>query len=175
MALLMMTQLGGFGIKWPLGPENLTIVSIGTGSFRTRLSFAELGLFSPLKVTLRAMLSLMSDSETLTLAQMQWLGECPAPWVINSEIKDLTGDIPRGQKWFRFMRYDVRLERPWLKDVLGLNFKDEDIERFRQMDDPGIIATIYDIGRRAAEQQVKLEHLLPVGQSKTGNATETGG
>ncbi len=169
MALLMMTQLQGFGIKWPLGPEHLTIVSIGTGTFRTKLSFQDLRWFGPLKVTLRAMLSLMSDSETLALAQMQWLGECPQPWVINSEIKDLAADSPPGQKWFRFLRYDVRLERPWLKDELGLTFTDAEIERFRQMDDPGIIQTIYQIAQQAAEQQIKLEHLLPARPGKPEN------
>jgi hypothetical protein len=125
-------------------------------------------------VTLRAMLSLMSDAETLTLAQMQWLGDCPQPWTINSEIKDLAGDSPPGKKWFHFMRYDVRLERPWLKDTLGLNFSDTEVERFRQMDDPGIIEAIYDIARQAAEQQIKLEHLLPDPQNKTGNGAGAG-
>jgi hypothetical protein len=160
MALLMMTQLKGFGINWPLGPDQLSIVSIGTGAHRNRLSFRELRWFGPLKVTLRALLSMMSDAETLSLAQMQWLGQCPRPWEINSEIRDLRDDGPPGGKWFRFLRYDVRLEAPWLKQNLDLNLGDREVERLRRMDDPGIISTIYEIARTAAEQQVKLEHLL---------------
>jgi len=160
MALLMMTQLAGFGIKWPLGPDKLTIISIGTGSHRTKLSFKELGWFGPLKVTVRALMSLMGDTETLALAQMQWLGQCPQPWQINSEIKDLATDGPPGEKWFRFLRYDVRLEVPWLKENLGLDLSEGEVERFRRMDDPGIIKCIYGIARLAAEKQVKLEHLI---------------
>jgi len=160
MALLMMTQLKGFGIEWPLGPEKLSIFSIGTGTYRSKLSFKELGWFGPLKLTLRSLLSLMGDTETLTLAQMQWLGECPQPWEINTEIGDMAEEAGFGQKWFRFLRYDVRLETAWMKKNLNLDVSERELERLRRMDDPGIIKHIYDIARTAAEQQVKREHLL---------------
>ena len=139
MALLMMTQLSGFGIKWPLGVDKLSIISIGTGSHRGKLSFKDLRWFGPLRVTMRALLSMMGDAQTLALAQMQWLGHCPQPWVINSEIGDLAQDGPPGGKWFHFLRYDVHLETAWLKEHLGSSFSDRDVERFRRMDDPGII------------------------------------
>jgi hypothetical protein len=161
MALLMMTRLKGFGLEWPLGPNNLSIVSIGTGSSRVSLSFKELGIFGPLRVTLSAMLSLMSDVQNLSLAQMQWLGECPDPWEINSEIGQLVGDAPPGGKWFRFLRYDVRLDPVWLKQNLQLDFTEQEVEKFRRMDDPGIIKNIYAIARLAAELQVKREHFFP--------------
>jgi hypothetical protein len=161
MALLMMTQLGGFNLNWPLGPDKLSIISIGTGTSRTKLSFKELGLFGPLRVTLSALLSLMSDIENLSLAQMQWLGECPQPWEINSEVRRLAGDVPPGGKWFRFLRYDVRLDPVWLKENLHLDFTDQEVEKFRRMDDPGIIKNIYAIARLAAELQVKREHFFP--------------
>jgi hypothetical protein len=161
MALLMMTQLKGFSIGWPLGPDNLTIISIGTGTHRTKLSFKELRWFGPLKVTLRALLSLMGDMETLALAQMQWLGDCPQPWEINSEVGDLAKDAPPGMKWFRFVRYDVRLEQKWIELHLGQKVDEKEVEQYRRMDDPGIVKAIYELGRIAAEKQVKLHHLLP--------------
>ncbi len=160
MALLMMTQLNGFGIKWPLGVDKLSIISIGTGSHRGRLSFRDLRWFGPLKVTMRALLSMMGDAQTLALAQMQWLGQCPQPWVINSEIGDLAQDGPPGGKWFQFLRYDVHLETAWLKEHLGASHSDREVEGFRRMDDPRTIKSIYKLACRAAEKQVKLEHLL---------------
>jgi hypothetical protein len=96
----------------------------------------------------------------LVLAQMQWLGECPAPWVINSEIGTLAGDGPPGGKLFQFLRYDVRLEADWIKERLGLTIEKSEIERYRCMDDPGIVQDIYGIAKVAAERQVKLEDLL---------------
>jgi hypothetical protein len=92
---------------------------------------------------------------------MQWLGECPQPWEINSEVGRLTGDAPPGGKWFRFLRYDVRLDPVWLKENLHLDFTDQEVEKFRRMDDPGIIKNIYAIARLAAELQVKREHFFP--------------
>jgi uncharacterized protein len=91
---------------------------------------------------------------------MQWLGECPEPWLINSEIGTLADDGPPGGKLFRFLRYDVRLETDWLKEKLDLTVAPKDIERYRHMDDPGIIKSIYEIAKAAAEKQVKIEHLI---------------
>jgi hypothetical protein len=91
---------------------------------------------------------------------MQWLGDCPQPWEINTEIGDMAEEVGFGQKWFRFLRYDVRLETAWMKEHLNLDVSEGEIERLRRMDDPGIIKHIYDIARIAAEQQVKRDHLL---------------
>src|SRR4029079_5297091 len=43
LALLMQVALKPFGICWELNPDKLTFVSIGTGSYRTRVSFDHLG------------------------------------------------------------------------------------------------------------------------------------
>jgi patatin-like phospholipase/acyl hydrolase len=77
MALMMLVVLKPYQICWPLGPDQLTFVSVGTGSSRTKLSFKELGFAGPLRLAIGALLSLMSDAEAMALAQMQWLGECP--------------------------------------------------------------------------------------------------
>ncbi len=114
-ALLQMTMLKPFRICWPLGPDKLSVTSIGTGTFRARLSYRELGVTRFAQLAYHALMSLMTDAEIMVLAQMQWLGECPAPWVINSEIGTLADDGPPGGKMFRFVRYDVRLEQEWLK------------------------------------------------------------
>lgn len=161
IALLMQVVLKPYGICWPLGPEKLTFVSIGTGSFRSRLSFTELGFAGPVKLALHALLSMMTDTQTHALAQMQWLGECPDPWPINSELGTLANEQPPGHRWFRFMRYDVRLEAAWLKDALQMELTEPEIVSCRNMDDPRIIRTIYDIARIAAEKQVKRTHFFP--------------
>ena len=94
MLLLMLVTLKQFGLCWELGPKNLTIVSIGTGAFRTKLSFAELSNFFTRQLTLaeRAIMSCIGDGQNLALTQMQWLGECPTRWPINSEIHGVEGN-----------------------------------------------------------------------------------
>jgi uncharacterized protein len=157
-ALFQIVILKAFGICWPMGPENLTVVSIGTGTHRPRLNFETLGFGRTPKLAFHALMSLMNDTQLAMLAQMQWLGECPAPWPINSEIGTLADDAPVGGKLFRFLRYDVRLESDWLKSELGLDISEQDVLRLRTMDDPGIVQDMFAIGRAAADRFVKPEH-----------------
>jgi hypothetical protein len=159
LALFQMATLGPFKIEWPTGPDRLTIVSVGTGTYRPRLSYESLGFARFTKLAFHALISLMTDAEMLVLALMQWMGECPAPWQINSEVGTLAAELPPGGKMFRFLRYDVRLEKDWLARELNYEVSDDGLARLRGMDDPAAVNELYEIGRRAAEKQVKLEHL----------------
>lgn len=159
LALFQMATLGPFNIKWPTGPKNLTVVSIGTGTYRPRLSYESLGFARFTKLAFHALISLMTDAEMLVLALMQWMGECPAPWPINSEVGTLAAELPPGGKMFRFLRYDVRLEKDWLARELNYHVSDDALARLRGMDDPAAANELYAIGRMAAEKQVKIEHL----------------
>jgi hypothetical protein len=160
LALFLMTQLKAYGLCWPAGPDRLLAVSIGTGSYRTQLTAAAARRFRAIGLAFWALAGLIGDSAGLVLALMQWFGECPAPWPINSEVGDLRDDSPPGGKLFRFLRYDVQLDAPWLAEVIDLKLSDRDVTRVRRMDDTGTIPLAYEIGRRAAERQVKAEHLL---------------
>jgi len=160
LALFLMTTFKAYGLCWPTGPERLLVVSIGTGTYRSRLSLGETRYIGAIGLAIRALSALISDGSGLVLALMQWLGECPAPWVVNSEVGDLRHDGLPGGKLFRFLRYDVSLDATWLAETLDLKLSDRDVARVRRMDDPGTIPLAYEIGRRAAERQVKAEHLL---------------
>ena len=160
-ALLMQALVKPYGMCWPLGPDKLTLVSIGTGTYRAKLSFTDLGFAGPLKLALHSLLSMMGDTQTLALAQMQWLGDCPDPWPINSEIGSLADELPPESRWFRFMRYDVQLEQPWIEAKLGTSLTEERVAAYRNMDDPKIIQPIYELALEAAQKQVKVTHFFP--------------
>ena len=160
LALFQLTTLPPLGINWQTGPKNLFIFSVGTGTYRPRLSFESLGFARYAKLAIHALLSLMTDAEMLVLQLMQWMGECPAPWQINSEIGTLAEVQPPGGKLFRFLRYDVRLEKEWLARELNFQADDALIERLRGMDDPTLVDRLYEIGSLAAAKQVKAEHLF---------------
>ena len=136
LGLFQMTQFARFGLRWPTGPDRLTIVSVGTGTHRPRLSFDKLMIARFLRLGLQALMSMMNDATQLVLTQMEWMGETPTPWMINSEVGDLRDDAPPGGKMFRFLRYDVRLEADWLDRELGVRLPAGEIEHLRQMDDP---------------------------------------
>jgi hypothetical protein len=160
LALFHLVTFKALGICWPTGPEALTITSIGTGTHRPRFSYADEGIGRFAKLAYYALMSLMTDAETLTLAQMQWMGKCLTEWRINTEIGSLAQDVPQGGKMFSFMRYDVKLEVDWLRDELDVKISESDAERYRCMDNPAIINDIYAIAKLAARKQVKAEHWL---------------
>jgi hypothetical protein len=160
LALFQMATFKPFRICWPTGPDQLSITSIGTGTYRPSFAYQEEGVGRFAKLAYYALMSLMTDAETLTLAQMQWMGECLTQWRINSEVGSLCEEVPQGGKMFRFMRYDVKLEVNWLREELDVKVSSSDVERFRCMDNPAIVNDIYEIAKLAAAKQVKPEHWL---------------
>jgi len=60
-------------------------MSVGTGTYRPRLSYKNLGFARFTKLAFHALISLMTDAEVLVLALMQWLGEMSGAVGINSE------------------------------------------------------------------------------------------
>ena len=67
-ALLQMVTLKPFRICWPVGPDRLSVTSIGTGTFRPRLSYRELGFARFPQLAYHALMSLMTDAEILVHA-----------------------------------------------------------------------------------------------------------
>lgn len=158
--LFLMVTLKAYGICWETGADKLTIVSIGTGSYRRTLSEKGLmlGLLKPIKLAYHALSSLVDDGQTEVLTLMQWLGQSLMPWPINREIGTLAGENPPGGPQFRFVRYDVRLEEDWLRENFKGKLSDRDIHDLRAMDKAKNIPLAYEIGRQAAEKQVRPEH-----------------
>jgi hypothetical protein len=172
LALFMMTRLKAFGVCWPTGPERLMVCSIGTGNYRSRLSAVQARRIRALGVAVHALSGLIDDASNLVVMLMQWLGESPTPWVTNSEIGALADDVPLGGPYFRFLRYNAILDVDWLRDMLDVRLSEKEVGRVRQLDDAAMIPLAYDIGRRAAERQVKIEHFVaspqPVFKSDVG-------
>ena len=105
---------------------------------------------------------MMGDTQTLALAQMQWLGECPDPWPINSEIGDLADELPPGQPLVpvHALRRAARAAVV-RRTKLGKTSPRRCVASYRNMDDPSIIEPIYELACEAAEKQVKVEHFFP--------------
>jgi hypothetical protein len=165
LRMFLMAVMEAHKLCWKAGPENLTIVSIGTGSQREQIIPDELGMGRTARLAFRTILGLTDDIKTFVLTQMQYLGECLTPWRIDSELGTLCGEEPAGGKLFRFLRYDVQLELPWIES-LGKEVEEEfgrkltavDVLRMRSMDDPTIIEDVYRLARIAARKQVDPAH-----------------
>jgi hypothetical protein len=153
-ALMTLALAKAFGLNWATGPENLTIISVGTGDYRDRMTSLAASRMPPIGLAIKALAGLIRDSQKSTLALMQWLGECPQPWTINSEIGTLANEFLVREPLFRFFRFDATLEPGWLASTLDIKVTDAEARRLWHMDDPTIVNDIYKIGLAAAEKQV---------------------
>ena len=160
LALFMIAVLPQLGLSWPLGPENLTIVSVGTGSFRYRINMERLPLFRTLWFALHALASQINDSEQLALTLMSWLGESPISWHVNSELGDVsTIASPFGHPLFRFLPYNIDLDPKWIERELGYTLPPRTVSKLRGIDAASNIPLLYELGSRGAARQMLAEHL----------------
>ena len=155
LAMFMLSQLEAYGMRWATGTDKMTIVSIGTGSYRKPLG--SLG-YTQFTITKHALLTMMDDAQGFCLALLQWMGKCLTPWEINSEWHALAHDQLGGNPLFRFLRYDVRLDAKWLKDHTGMTVTPEQLEALREIGRTDHIDLAYEIGCAAAESQVLAAH-----------------
>jgi hypothetical protein len=161
LQLLMLAALPAFGLRWRLDAHSLAFVSIGTGSFRPRLTLAELPWVRAFGLTMHALVGQNADAQQLMLAFMSWFGDSRIPWEINSEIGDLGKVPPPGNApLFRFLRYDVRLEQDWLKQELGAEVDPRTLAKYRRLDEAGSIDALYALGEQAAAKQIDAKDLL---------------
>jgi uncharacterized protein len=159
--LLLVATLPQYGLNWQTRLDRLTIVSVGTGTYRHRLDLKELPRLRTLGIATHALSSQISDASQLALMLMSWLGYSPTPWAIDSIVKNLgEQDSPGGNPLFRFLRYDIILEQDWLTRELGVTLEKSVLERYRQLDTPETMPAIYELGARAADMQIKREHLV---------------
>lgn len=158
LQLFLQSSLPQHNLNWKLGPENLTIVSVGTGGFRQTLPAKEAASMTAVGLAIKALTGLIADTEAQTIGMMQALGTTPTPWEINSEAGDMQGMKLPGGPLFRFVRYDIRLEQDWLASQLGEKTDAATLAHLRLMDNPKNMTQAQELARKAAMMQVKVEH-----------------
>ena len=158
LALLLLTQARAFGLQWPLGPEQMLLVSVGTGRYRRGLRGAPPPTTAA-GLALHSLMDAVADSQVLTLTLLQWFGEPAFRWPINSEIGDLAGEVLGGRPLMAFVRYDLPLESEWLERELGARLAEPEMERLRRFDDPRNMSELHAIATQVAERQVQPEHI----------------
>lgn len=160
LALLKLARMKVYGLCWPVGPEELFVLSIGTGRFRRRIPPRQAARAGPMRLAVDTLTGLVGDAEAHALTMMEWLGRSRAPVVINNEIGTLGDDDGLGPPAFSYLRLDVPLEVEGLRE-LDIGVSERDLERFRRIDDPSIIRPLYDLTREVCARRYDLESLLP--------------
>lgn len=159
LMMVMMTQLPAYGLGWTARPEELLVVSVGTGSFRPTMTAREARRATSLGLAIRSLAAMVAENERLVLTLLGYFGQSDPRWIINTELGDLADAAPPGGKLFRLARYDAPLEAEWLRRELGEDLPAATVARLRRMDDPSNLDTLYRLGGKAAARQVRADHL----------------
>jgi hypothetical protein len=159
LQMLLLTQLKGYRFNWPLGEDKLLLVSVGTGTYRVPVTGSWFNRSVAAKYAVDVLQGVIADTHDLNLTLLQMLSKPKRRWTINSEIDDQREDLLLrvggiDHPLLSFTRYDVKLEKKWLKEKLGRDFSDRRLEEIRNFMDPIDLRTNYNLGHQAAEYQV---------------------
>ena len=158
LLLMMLATLKGYGFRWPLGSDRLMLVSVGTGATAPKPTLEWVRRRPAVMLAIAALRSLMQDTDRLGQTVLQWMSQSPTPWTIDGEVGDLADDLIGVNPFLHYLRYDAPLLQGWLARNLGLNWTQAEIEVIGAMDRPENSERLLDLGRRAAERQVRPEH-----------------
>jgi hypothetical protein len=167
LQLLMLATLEGYQLQWPLGADQLLLVSVGTGDGEEALAPDRVMKMPAAEQAMRSLAALMTDCDALVRTMMQWLGQMPQEpkgvrRPIDREIGDLANDTLGGQKWLSYVRYNATLEGTWLRDTLHMDITDGEAAMLRAMDDPANVDMLAKVGTAAADAQVHADHFPAV-------------
>jgi predicted acylesterase/phospholipase RssA len=148
-------EQGGRG--WPLGAENLLIISVGTGSHSGNYSAGKLAALSAAD----CLTGIISDGHDLGLTLLQWMSRPRAPWFIDREIGDLDGDVlgingVEGAPLLTFSRFDIKLDADELNEERKLPISDgESLKMYRDFTNADNVKPLLMKTRGQAQKQVQ--------------------
>lgn len=161
LQLLMVANLAGFGLQWPLGEDRVLLCSVGTGASAPQVTPAEMARYTNLQWAAQLATQFMRDSSELVQTLLQWLSNSPTAQEIDSQIGALEQDSVGAGPLISYLRYDFPLERETLSEM-GLSYTEADVANLRDMSNPRGIRDLDRIGSAAGEQQIEPAH-FPAG------------
>ena len=157
LTLLLVATLKGYPFHWSMGTDQLKMVSVGTGSLSRKYSYSDFKHLNLMNWASMLPDHFMTDANYYNQIIMQILSDSPTATEIDSEIGDLKFDSLNGKHALSYLRYDVHYDRDFLAE-LGFDFSEKEVNNLSSMDNYRNIPTLYNIGRLAAEKQMKPEH-----------------
>ena len=152
----LVATLGGFPFRWKTGGDQLLLVSIGTGTWhRNEQTDKMLGYWG--KDWASAIPDqLIEDTNWQNQVILQYLSKTATPWMIDSEIGALEGDVLAGEPALTYLRYNAWLEEDSLRS-LGLDDMAEQLESQQMMDVGENAEKLHHIGATAAVAEPETE------------------
>ena len=144
-----------YRLEWPVGEDRLNLVSVGTGRVKSRLKDRSLKSYN-LGTNLLSTPAVLMEAASLQQDMMcRVLGACRFGDQIDSEVGTMISDgtVVPGKKQFTYARYDHSYTADEVKDM-QTTYGGFTLDNLRLM--PYLI----EIGKRYAQEHVRLEHLL---------------
>ncbi len=154
---LELVVMRGFGARWPLDPDKLMLVSVGTGAAQPGASRSRFAF----KHAVNALLSLMDDCAESVETMLQWLSSSPTARHIDASMQDLNGDLLAERPLLHYLRYNVQLESRWLQENLGVELTADELQNLKKMDRPESMSALADLGAKGAARQIEDRHFPP--------------
>ena len=154
--LFLMATVPEYKLAWPVGEENLLVVSIGTGispEANENLVPGEMNLlYNAASLPSALMFGALYQQDLLCRV----LGKCLHGDKLDREIGDLRGDSREAgtSKQFTYLRYNAELTNTGLA---GLDLKDIDPNHVQQLDSIAYMSQLRRVGE-AVGHQVSDEH-----------------
>jgi len=154
---LQFVAVSGFGVGWPMDPDKLLLVSVGTGSAQPGISKSWLAGQHAIK----SLRSLMDDCAESVETILQWMSNSPTARHINAEISELSLDLLAERPLLQYLRYNIDLDNNWLKENLEIHMTQHDARKLHAMDRPENMPVLSELGIQAAKRQIKDHHFPP--------------
>lgn len=159
---LMVATLQGFPFRWKMGADNILLVSIGTGVSKFNKHYKEITAYQEFQWAAQIPDMLMQDASWQNQIILQWLSNSPAPWNIDGEIGDLSGDMmykdEKGKGLISYLRYNTWLMKDELEKLMSKKYTQEKVDSFIEMDVASNCEELFQIAEKAAEKEIHGEH-----------------
>ena len=158
LTLLMIATIKGFPFHWPMGEENLLLVSIGTGSGIFKKQTREIDESTMLSWASNVPEMLMQDASWQNRLLLQWISQSPTAEVMDMEIGDMDGDLLCSKPLISYLRYNFLITEEEL-NLLGFDqtFTAADVKSIIDMSNSANRELLYNIGCKACHT-MKPEH-----------------
>lgn len=157
LQMLMVANLQGFGLEWPLGARNVLLCSIGTGGYDTVPEADKIKGSRQVQWLGMLMIQLMRDASHLGETVLQWMSDSPTARPIDRQIGALAGDLMTADPLLTYLRYNVDLNAE-ATSAIGFDWTEEEVTELRNMTKTKFVNRLDELGRRAAAYQVNQGH-----------------
>ncbi len=158
LLLFMLSTINGYGLNWPVGEDNLLLVSVGTGNALPGQSADSVMKTKAAKLGITALASLMDDASVLNDTMLQWFSRSATARPIDRELGDLGTDLIGGNALLTYLRYQAWLEKDWLRDNLNIELAKKELDALAKMDKPENVRRLSEIGDAVADRLVEERH-----------------